>query len=465
VLKRHAGPILVAVPTAWIVANAAALAALRQPWQQTVEAEANAQKQTGGGNLQPLIPAALNAAAAEMNQVAHGLTEGDLVPPGGISAGNRTYLFDNFLSLTPFFQNQIPAEIAAMDQRSDTFLQKIQAVGVVYGNLRQTMVTERQSLAALLATADAHAAAAAGLGLQVVAADLLARRQAAAAVVALHTGNSADAAFDAIAAHGNENQAALVVRVQAAVTAKTTALSQALTTYRRAARRVAPEVTQQIAPALDTAGRRERMGNILGTYGLVGYGAMLGLGTDTQKRVLGRWGIGGTPAAVLQAVPAAGANEGTLSATLAQLGKPLANEGGAAIFGLLQEVAQGATRIDLPAGVQAMTWEMINNFLVPRAFSHGNVATDLAAMKHTGEEVGAAPSKAKLEAYVAELDLAATAARARWGQDGRPAQGDYNDLQQAVARWHLIVKNVAGKAEIFHVDSGYAHSPWVNRVV
>lgn len=122
----------------------------------------------------------------------------------------------------------------------------------------------------------------------------------------------------------------------------------------------------------------------------------------------------------------------------------------------------GYTEIQLPATVTAVTWIPIHQSWVPRAFCTASMETDLACLKHMKQETGATPSPSKLASYFAELSNACIAACAEWRQAGRPASLQVQ-VAQGVATWSIHVRNLYGKPQVFHVDSGYAKSPWVKR--
>ncbi|MFF7251001.1 hypothetical protein ACFZBU_44915 [Embleya sp. NPDC008237] len=122
----------------------------------------------------------------------------------------------------------------------------------------------------------------------------------------------------------------------------------------------------------------------------------------------------------------------------------------------------GYVEIQCPGGVTALTWIPIHESWVPRAFCTASMETDLACLKHMKEETGKAPSGAKLTMYFAELVAACVEACAQWRHAGRPA--DFKVVVQpehGVAVWTIRVRNLYGKPQVFHVDSGYAKSPWV----
>lgn len=122
----------------------------------------------------------------------------------------------------------------------------------------------------------------------------------------------------------------------------------------------------------------------------------------------------------------------------------------------------GYTEIQLPGGVTALTWIPIHESWVPRAFCTASMETDLVCLKHMKEETGKTPSIVKLTKYFTELVAACVEACAQWRQAGRPADFDVAvQPPQGVAVWKIRVRKLYGNPQVFHVDSGYAKSPWV----
>ncbi|MET7300761.1 hypothetical protein [Embleya sp. NPDC005575] len=122
----------------------------------------------------------------------------------------------------------------------------------------------------------------------------------------------------------------------------------------------------------------------------------------------------------------------------------------------------GYAEIQCPGGVTALTWIPIHESWVPRAFCTASMETDLACLKHMKEETGKTPSGVKLTRYFAELVAVCVEACAQWRHAGRPA--DFKVVvqpEQGVAVWTIRIRNLYGKPQVFHVDSGYAKSPWV----
>ncbi|MGR7002222.1 hypothetical protein ACU686_36405 [Yinghuangia aomiensis] len=122
----------------------------------------------------------------------------------------------------------------------------------------------------------------------------------------------------------------------------------------------------------------------------------------------------------------------------------------------------GYTEIPLPATVTAVTWIPIHQSWVPRAFCTASMETDLACLKHMKQETGTTPSANKLTLYFAELSNACVLACTQWRQAGKPGSIEVQ-VAQGVATWNIHVRNLYGKPQVFHVDSGYAKSPWVKR--
>ncbi|MCF2526034.1 hypothetical protein [Yinghuangia soli] len=123
------------------------------------------------------------------------------------------------------------------------------------------------------------------------------------------------------------------------------------------------------------------------------------------------------------------------------------------------------TEIDLPPHTDAIIWQPLGNLWVPVAMEGAGFQTDQACIKHHKQELGANPSKAKAEAYYAELAEACRQACQFWYANGRPQSIDAPDLQLAVGNWRIKVRNLYGKPEVFHIDSHYQHSAWINHKV
>lgn len=88
--------------------------------------------------------------------------------------------------------------------------------------------------------------------------------------------------------------------------------------------------------------------------------------------------------------------------------------------------------------------------------------TGPACLKHMKEETGATPSPNKLTRYFTELSNACVLACTQWRQAGKPPTIQVHvQVAQGVATWNIHVRNLYGKPQVFHVDSGYAKSPWV----
>jgi len=112
------------------------------------------------------------------------------------------------------------------------------------------------------------------------------------------------------------------------------------------------------------------------------------------------------------------------------------------------------TRVTPPANVVAHGWRSVNSVLYPLGFGTPQFDTDQNCLRHVVDETGPAPNVAKLNQYFAECVLACTAAR--------NAPGGYLSEQRLGwrARWTIHVRQVSGRPEVYHVDSGYAQSPW-----
>ncbi|MCF2533994.1 hypothetical protein [Yinghuangia soli] len=120
--------------------------------------------------------------------------------------------------------------------------------------------------------------------------------------------------------------------------------------------------------------------------------------------------------------------------------------------------------IPLPGNVTTITQIAIGAVWLPRAFSVGELETDLLCLKHMVEELGVDPSPGKCTAYFAELVAACVEAGRQWRQAGKPQTFICRPIQGAVATWNIKVKLAYRRAQVFHVDSGYSKaSPWVNR--
>lgn len=122
------------------------------------------------------------------------------------------------------------------------------------------------------------------------------------------------------------------------------------------------------------------------------------------------------------------------------------------------------TNITVPKSVTPHTWIAIGTVWVPRAFSVGDLETDLLCLKHMVEELGLNPSPAKCVEYFAELVGACVAAGEQWRSARKPASLSCEPIKADVAVWNIKVRLAYGKPQIFHVDSGYSKaSPWVKR--
>jgi hypothetical protein len=125
--------------------------------------------------------------------------------------------------------------------------------------------------------------------------------------------------------------------------------------------------------------------------------------------------------------------------------------------------AMNHTQIALPGGVTAFGWIGVGAAWLPRAFGVGAVTTDMACLKHVAQELGASPSVAKAQAYFADLVAACAEAAKAWSANGRPASVQCPGIDINGVLWNIHVRSRFGKAEVFHVDSGYGKSPWVKK--
>lgn len=123
----------------------------------------------------------------------------------------------------------------------------------------------------------------------------------------------------------------------------------------------------------------------------------------------------------------------------------------------------GFTTISLPSGVNALSWRGIGQAWAPSAFWSGAMETDLACTKHMVQELGVDPSPAKVASYFADMVQACLVACGQWTQSGRPASFAADPFVVNGATWNIIVRNLFGKPQIFHIDSGYQNSPWRTR--
>ncbi|MGF7031698.1 hypothetical protein J2T17_002612 [Paenibacillus mucilaginosus] len=128
-------------------------------------------------------------------------------------------------------------------------------------------------------------------------------------------------------------------------------------------------------------------------------------------------------------------------------------------FEVLKQLTNAFNYISIPKNVSVTSWKNISNFLFPASFSMGHLETDELCMKHSEEEVGKDPSKEKLEKYFLELVEACEEARINWNNQNQPPTGDY----YIKSYWHIIMKNIEGRPQVFHIDSGYKKSPWVKK--
>jgi hypothetical protein len=123
------------------------------------------------------------------------------------------------------------------------------------------------------------------------------------------------------------------------------------------------------------------------------------------------------------------------------------------------------TEIDLPPNSNAIIWQPLGNLWVPVGMEGTGFRTDKACIKHHKQELGPNPTKAKAEAYYAELVEACRRACHYWASNGRPASIAAPDMPLTVGTWRIRVKNLYGQAEVFHIDSYYQNSAWINHKV
>ncbi len=126
----------------------------------------------------------------------------------------------------------------------------------------------------------------------------------------------------------------------------------------------------------------------------------------------------------------------------------------------------GYTQISLPPSLEAIAWQPLHDLWVPvalQAKGPAGVETDQKCLKHICQELGVAPSKAKAGAYFAELGSACHDAVQAWRSQKKPAELDVPQIVKTVGTWHITVRSLFGRPQVFHVDSGYQKSPWVTQ--
>ncbi|MFC8957502.1 hypothetical protein ACFT8P_33445 [Streptomyces sp. NPDC057101] len=124
--------------------------------------------------------------------------------------------------------------------------------------------------------------------------------------------------------------------------------------------------------------------------------------------------------------------------------------------------SMGYTRIALPSGVTAVGWQIVGQWLLPNSFADGGYETTDTCLKHIHQELHPQVSKATAEAYFADLVTACRRARTTWGHRAdktMPLDHDEIELTHD-ARWHISIKAYLSTSQVFHVDGGYAKSPW-----
>ncbi len=219
---------------------------------------------------------------------------------------------------------------------------------------------------------------------------------------------------------------------------------------------LAPARFTKLRTLIKTGGQIQVFGDILKKLGAPGYFAFLTCSETVQAGVIERWD--NLQVELLKKVPP---DEREVSILTFYFGRMTVGanwkDGWSAIL-------SGATvQIKLPGGISSSGWRLVNSFRMPRAFSHASFETDQLCLKHCVQELGSAPSEAKITNYFAQLCNASAQAYQQWNQTGRPRRKIKITISTVTWTFLLKTDRQSQRPTIFHVDSGYQNSPWVLR--
>jgi hypothetical protein len=439
-----------------------ALDALAEPWRTLAATALNTDAAAVANQLTGQVPAAEQQAWEGFQQVANLLTGDDVTnanyAPGSGDA-TADYLFKQFVSTTTLWTQDLPAAAQGLLNRTADMLTVVSQRTTQVNNVKATLTDERNRLqqgiqAVQGRRAESHQDAVLGV-LAPVIVDLdaaIASAQGAFVdcTVDAYTQKIAQLAGPLAAVTGE-----VVVNAGWPLVGRCRAEQTALI---RLADAVSAAALAETRKVLAGNPARSRYNDFIGWYGAAGYYAFVGRDAAAQAAILERIHLSGAVTLTLHtAVPQMSCDASVLKPYLTAIASTAVETN--ALCTAIQQVQH--VQITLPAGVNANGWVAINDIRFPRGFSHAQISSDQACLKHARQEVGDGANQQRLTAYFAELFLACQAARTGWLAANRPSP-HLVTTQQARATWNIMVRDRNGGPEVFHVDSGYEKSPWRN---
>ena len=409
--------------------------------------------------------------ASEFAQVANVLTDDEVTRANfAPNSGDQTaeYLFTNFVKMTTLWSQGFPAAAQGLLNRTGDILTVVAQRNTQVNHVTATLNGARNNLQQAIQTMqDRRTAIQQDPGLVAMLAPVIADLDAAVVSVQDVLANCTVIAYTQKIAQLAGPLATVTGEVVVNTGWPLVGRCQAeWTVVRQLVDTVSVEPLAETRTVLANNLARGRYYDFISWYGAAGYYAFVGRDSAAQAAILERVRVSGAVTATLHvAVPTMSCDASVLKPYLTAIAGAAvqANASTAvkanALCTAIQQVQHA--QITLPAGVQANGWVAINDVRFPRGFSHQQISSDQACLKHSRLEVGAGADQQRLTAYFAELFVACQAARAGWQQAGRPNRLSVIS-QQATATWHIIVRDSNGHAEVFHVDSGYEKSPWRN---